>query len=463
MAALRRTGDTFASDDGNRLVTGGVTMGRRRVAARRAGAITGGVLAIALVSVGGVYAVGAVGGGAGGAGDRGNGGSSVAAPAVPTPGGSARADASAPPAGGLSGEELAAVFENLTPEGRLTEPVTRGTTHERGPLVSGVYDDGKGKAAVSMGFYRNGPEALECPDKVFTPYDACSVEKLPGDATLMVFQGYEYPDKREPTKLWRATYAKDGVSIDLSTWNAPAEKGAPVSRTDPPFSPAELKRIVTAEEWKPVVAAVPDSSEDRGTTLPEGADPGNRDDAGKQGGSGEQDGPAKQDEPGKQEDTGKQDDPGKPTSPERDYAFDAAAVRSTFLSLLPGGLEVTAKSEDGSEYAYAVVDDGKGATLVEVNAQPNMKDVEGQLFSGEFETLPDGTKVTLRQKRGDKPGEKWWTVDTMRPDGYRVVVSAWNKATAHGDLTRTEPALSMEQLRAMATSEKWLALKTPAN
>lgn len=34
-------------------------------------------------------------------------------------------------------------------------------------------------------------------------------------------------------------------------WNAPAEKGAPVSRPAPPLSLDRMKYLVTAEEWRP--------------------------------------------------------------------------------------------------------------------------------------------------------------------------------------------------------------------
>ncbi|WP_262387292.1 hypothetical protein [Streptomyces sp. TRM49041] len=419
MAALRRTGDAFGSDDGRRLVAGGVARGRRRVVRRRVGVVTGGVLGLALVSVGGVYAAGALGGGAGGGGDRGNGGSSVAAPDGPRP------STSVPPAGDIGADRLIATFRKVVPRGELTDAVARGTADERGPMISGVLDDGQGRAAVGLGFYRTAPNSVgttECPDKVINTYDDCTVEKLPGGAQLMIYQGYEYPDRREPTKLWRATYYKNGIVTDLSAWNAPAEKGAPVSRTDPPFTPAEMKRIVTAEEWRPVAAAVPDPS-------------------------------------GAWQNDGDPADPGQPGAGTGRDGFDGAAVRPTFMSLLPKGLEVTAEGGDG-EYAYAVVDDGEGGSLVEVNAQPDMSDVESQLFpEGSYTTLPDGTKVAVHKRRGDKPGEVWWNVDTMRPGGYRVVVSGWNKATAHGDPNRAEPALGMEQLKAIAISEKWLKLK----
>ncbi|MEU3450311.1 hypothetical protein AB0H29_24250 [Streptomyces thermolilacinus] len=416
--ALRRAGDGFTADDKDGLVAGGLVRGRRRVLRRRAGAVTGSVLALAVVGVGGAYATGTFGGGVEQA--------SVAAapPAV------AR-NPSAPP---VNQDALVATFRRtLPPGGRLTDVVARGTGDPLGPMVHGVYDDGQGKAAVGVGFFQAPPgdEGFSaCPDKESVPYDACTAEDVPG-GRLVVFQGYEYPDRREETKSWRATLlAEDGLVLDLSSWNAPAQKGAPVSRTDPPFDPAELKRIVTHTAWAPVLEALRAPAD---TSSP-----------------GASASPAK---------------PAKPAQPDADRAdpaaFNGMAVRPTLLSLLPKDLSVSAKGgQDG--YAYAVVDDGSGESLIQVNAQPDMTNVEGELFpDGTYETLPDGTKAVVRQQPGEKGGEGvvMWTVDTIRPGGYRVVVSAFNTGAQHAPATRAEPAFSIDELKAIATSEKWLKLR----
>ncbi|GAA4888237.1 hypothetical protein ACFPM3_18340 [Streptomyces coeruleoprunus] len=425
--ALRRTGDGFGPGDGSGLVTGGVARGRRRVVRRRVGAVTGGALALALVGVGGAYTAGALGGGGGG--DRDHGGASVAAPPKPT-------GQAGPARQAVSGERLLALFKGMLPKpGELTDTTARGT--EEGPMVSGVFDDGRGKAAVGIAFFHAGPDAAgftRCPDRALNAYDACTMEQLPGGASLMIYQGYEYPDKREGTKNWRATLLDDsGVVVDLNTWNAPAQKGAPVSRPNPPFNPAQMRAIVTAKAWKAVVAAIPDPADLKGAPGASGTDTGEGRDKSRAGA------PAR----------------------EKAYKFNTAGVRPLFMSLLPKGLTVTDKGGDG-EWAYAVVDDGRGGSFVQVNAQPDMSDVETELFpEGSYTTLPDGTKVRARQQPGEKGGKDvvWWSVDTMRPDGYRVVVSAFNTPAQHQDASRPEPALSMEQLTAIATSEKWLKLK----
>jgi hypothetical protein len=371
------------------------------------------VLTLALVGVGGAYATGTLDG------HRTGDDATVAAPpapqkptALPKP---STMTGTVPAAGVL------ATFREVLPKGgKLRDGQSRGTADELGPMASGVYDDGRGPAAVGIGFFRAAPGDegySECPDEVFVDYDACSAEGLPDGSRLVIFQGYEYPDRREETKNWRATLLRaDGLVTDLNTWNAPAQKGADVSRVDPPFSPAQLRQIVTDPAWAPVLRAIPQPVEAKPSTGPS-------DGASDTGGS-----------------------------------LDGAAVRPTLLSLLPDGLTVT---DDGGDdgFAYAVVDDGAGRSLVQVNAQLGMGDVAGRLFpAGSYETLPDGTKVAVRQGPGEKGGEGvvMWTVDTLRPDGYRVVVSAFNAGAQHEAATRPEPALSTAQLKALATSPKWL-------
>ncbi|MCT4354570.1 hypothetical protein M5362_15665 [Streptomyces sp. Je 1-79] len=399
--ALRRTGDGFATDDGRGLVAGGLTRGRRRLMRRRAFAVTGGVLAFAVVGVGGVYGGELLRPG----GDQG--GSSVAAPRSTSKPADKRG-----PRSPLAVEDLAAVLKANTPAGTWTIENENGT----GEHVTGVYEDGKGASAVSVGLFRAGESQeagagqVECPDKTYVPHDACTSEVLPNGDRLMVFQGYEYPDKRVETKNWRAVLlTEDGFLIDASEYNAPGEKGSAVTRTDPPFSPAQLRTLVTAQGWRPLLKQL---------TVPEKT----------------------------------KSVPGGDTAPPQ---VDGAAVRATLRSLLPKGLKVVSKGGDG-DFAYVVVNDGKGKSLVQVNVQNRMGDVAGELFAGATE-LPDGRLVKVVRQPGEKGGAGvvWWTADTITPSGFRVVVSAFNTGAQNEAATRAEPALTTEQLTSIALSGKW--------
>ncbi|MFJ3504127.1 hypothetical protein [Streptomyces sp. NPDC090135] len=398
-AVLRRTGEGFAGDR-RELVEGGVRRGRRRLVRRRA-AVTGGVLALAAVGVGGVYG-GSLLGSAGPAATT-----SVAAPPKPTGTGP---ETRPPDEARIPVKDLAAVLRAHTPAGRWEIEDEGG----EGQFVLGVYDDGAGKAAVSVSLSRSsgpgeaGEAMVTCPDEAHVPDAECTTETLPGVGRLLLFQGYEYPDKREKTKTWRATLlTEDGFLVDASEYNAPAQKGARVSRDTPPFTPAQLKALVTADAWKPLLAGLPG--------LPQGSTP-----------------PSAPDEPS------------------------ADALRATLRSLLPEGLEV--KDEGGQDgYGYVVVDDGGGRSFVEINVQTGMRDVAGHLTSTGATTLPDGRLVGVVQEAAEKGGTGVvsWTVDTVTPEGFRVVVTALNSDGYRAPATRPEPALTVERLKTIALSPKW--------
>ncbi|MFD6302995.1 hypothetical protein ACFWFF_07965 [Streptomyces sp. NPDC060223] len=400
---LRQAGESYETDRGA-LLAAGEERGRRLLLRRKA-AVMGGVAGVALVGLGAALLV--PGGGEGG-------GRSVAASA------GASTSIAGTPAGAISGDELVRTLEKLLPEGEFSGRQSRGTDELLGPYAEVVYDDGQGKAAVTVSLGRLAPDgeqsaqAVECPDKALSPYDSCATSRLADGSALTLFKGYEYPDRRVDTKLWTAyLVTPQGQHVTVNEWNAPAEKGAPVSRDEPPLSAAQLEALVTATEWRTAIDAIPD-------------------------------------------------DPKTPTgTPEAPPAgIDSEAIRSTLVSLLPEDVEVVGKGGQDTGFAYVVVDDGQGESLIQINVQPDMSDVEGQLFGPDAEVLPDGTKVVTRQGPGEKGGSGvvMWTADTIRPDGGRVVVSAFNSGGQESDATREAPAVTIEQLKAIATSPKWLTV-----
>ncbi|MFE0705139.1 hypothetical protein [Streptomyces sp. NPDC058872] len=405
-AILRSAGDGFEVDDRRELVAGGLQRGRRRLVRRRL-AVTGGVLALAAVGVGGVYG-GSLLGPAGRVTTA-----SVAAPPQAT--GTEEPAKPLPFTVEIPLKDIAAVLQAHTPAGQWQFDGLEGT----GQALAGVYDDGEGKAGVTVGLYRagEGSEAGEnqitCPDEVVVPVDGCSTGTLPGGDRFMIFQGYEYSDKRDGTKNWSAVLlTKDGFLIDVDEYNAPAEKGTEATRENPPFTPAQLKALIAADAWRPLLDQFP--------ALPTGPGTGT-------GGS-------------------------RPTT-----APEQAAVQATLRSLLTQDLTITHTAGEGS-HGYVVVDDGKGKSLVAVDVQPAAGEAVAGLFTGDgVVILPDGTKVTYAQQPGEKGGEGvvWWKVDTLSPEGFRVIVSAYNAGSLHEAATRPEPALSMEQLKELALSPKW--------
>ncbi|MFE2458356.1 hypothetical protein [Streptomyces sp. NPDC059402] len=397
--ALRDAGDGFEADRAA-LVTAGRVRGRRALLRRRA-AVVGGVAGVALAGVGGALVLPA---------------DEPVGPARSTvaSGGSPTAAATA-----FSGDDLLRELKSLLPGGTYGEESARGSDHRLGPAAHLVYDDGAGAAAIGVGFGRVEPgsaqvrDLMACPDHNVTPYDDCSSDRLPDGSLLKLYQGYEYPDLRVDTKLWTADLVTtEGQHVSVSEWNSPAEKGAPVSREEPPLSTERLRALVTAAVWREVVDAVPESPKPPRSSAPRTERP---------------------------EVSGK-------------------SVGDTLAALLPKKLDVVAHGGQESEYAYVVVDDGRGRSLVQINVQYGMADGAGQVYAG-GEILPDGTRLVTRQEPGEKAGSGvvMWTVDTLRPGaaGFRVVISAFNTGDQNKDATRVAPALTMEQLRKIALSKEW--------
>ncbi|MFI9821650.1 hypothetical protein ACIHFC_14440 [Streptomyces sp. NPDC052013] len=410
-AALHDTGGTFEPDRGA-LAAAGESRGRRMRTRRRV-VVFGGVAGIAAIGVGGALLMP---GGDGGRASVASGATTAAAsPSAASP---TTATATATDAPAVTGDQLLRTLEDLLPDGEVSGEQARGTDAQLGPYAKVVFDDGDGAAAVSVGLSRVEPgstqarETTTCPDKVFVDHDSCVTRTLADGSRLMLLRGYEYPDRRVDTKWWTAELVTPaGQHVSVSEWNAAAQKDAPVSRPEPPLSLEQLEEVATAPQWREAIDAIPEP-------------------AGKPS-------------------------PSEPTStppPE----VDGTAVRQKLVSLLPGDVRVVSQGGQEAEYAYVVVDDGKGASFVQINVQPGSSDLAGELF-GSAETLPDGTKVTTGQGPGEKGGAGvvMWTADTLRTDGLRVVVSAFNTGAQHEDTTRDAPALSMKELREIALSPQW--------
>jgi len=394
-AGLRDAGGAFETDRAA-LVTAGALKGRRRLLRRRNAAVMSGAAGIALVGVGTAVLL-----------------PSGSPDVQGSPATSTRASATSAPAP-VSGKDLFMTLGHLMGDGSYAKIEARGTDEGPAPYVHAVYDDGKGKSAVELSLGRLEPgsdearQATTCPAKVFTHYDACRTSRLTDGSVVMVLQGYEYPDRRVDTKRWSAELVTpQGQHVSVTEWNAAAEKDSPITRPQPPLSPARLTKLVASEAWRQVIDAIPEQTPTVSTA------------------------------------------PG-------DTAF-GAPVAPTLKSLLPKGFTVSDSSGDDTGFGYLVVDDGKGKSLVQVNVQANMSDVEGDLFGSDAEVLSDGTKVATQQGPGEKGGAGvvMWTVDTIRTDGTRVVISAFNSGAQDTPSTRTAPALTMKQLRAIALSPKW--------
>ncbi|MEU5634526.1 hypothetical protein ACH47C_09280 [Streptomyces rishiriensis] len=406
-AALHEAGGAFGSP-GGALVAAGQTRGRRMRLRRRA-AVAGGAAGLALVGVGGALLTPWNG-------------ASTAKPSSLAAGGSA-----APKA--YSADDVVRTLRKLLPQGKFTPSDARGTGGDLPPLAAGAFDDGKGAGSLSVGLERIRSDAarevnpsaavLPCPEKgAQSPFDSCVTELLPDRSAITVYQGYEYPDRREDTKAWGADLVTPaGHHVSVMEWNAAAEKGKPVTRPEPPLTVARLKALAAASDWRRIIDAMP--------------------------GEGKQ-GPLSS-------------SPGSAGSPARPGEMTGRLILRKLSLLLPKGLERVTHASQETGYACFVVDDGKGAGLVQVNVQPGMSGSADELYGSGAETLPDGTRVATEKGPGEKGGEGvvMWTVDTLRKDGLRVVISAFNAAAQDGAATRAKPVLTIGQLRTIALSPRW--------
>ncbi|MEU1517373.1 hypothetical protein ABZ490_35360 [Streptomyces sp. NPDC005811] len=400
-AALHEAGGTFDAPR-TELAAAGARRGRRLQLQRRA-AVAGSAASLALVGVGGALLVPWHG--------------------TPAPHPSSVAGSGTPaPARTYSADDVVRTLQKLLPRGRFTSTAARGTDEELPPLAVGVFDDGQGEGSLSVGLERITPsgrninpsaEVMPCPEGAQSGFDSCTTESLPDGSAITVYQGYEYPDRRVDTKAWGADLVTpDGLRVSVTEWNSPAEKGKPITRTDPPLGPKQLKALASATEWRAIIEALP---QERTPSAAAGA-------------------------------------------PTRPGELSGPTILRKLKLLLPERAAVVSSGSEETGYGYFVVDDGKGRSLVQVNVQPGMSDVADELFGSDAETLADGTLVTVRQAPGEKGGAGvvMWTADTLRKSGLRVVISAFNTGDQNKPATREAPALTLGDLRRIALSPQWL-------
>ncbi|MET9501069.1 hypothetical protein ABZY42_04915 [Streptomyces sp. NPDC006622] len=402
-AALHQAGGTFDTDRAA-LAASGRERGRRLRLRRRA-AIAGGAAGLALVGVGGALLV------------------SSGEDDTPRHGSVAATGSGTPDA--VSADDMVRTLTELLPRGKVTRGEARGTDGALPPLAQVVFDDGEGPGSVSLVVDRVGGGESFDPASVVTPcpdtelpgagLDSCVTQTLPDGSVVTLIQGYEYPDRRADTKAWSADLVTPaGQRVGVSEWNSAAEKGKPVSRPEPPLTIEQLKTLAAAKEWRRVADALPGENQKLSPSTSDSAAGGH----------------------------------------------EGRRILAILTRSLPDGVEVVSSDHDDTGFAHAVVDDGKGRSYVRITMQHDMSDAADRLYGSGAETLPDGTRVATRQGPGEKGGAGvvMWTVDTMRADGRRVVISAFNAASPTTAATRPEPALMMVQLRKIALSPQWEVL-----
>jgi hypothetical protein len=301
----------------------------------------------------------------------------------------------------------------LLPRGSISEVAQPPAG--RPPVAAGVpthaqvlFDDGHGATQVQVTLNNQTPVPL-CPDSAYHPYSECTHTAQSGGAQLSIDISPVTDTSPSAIKRWTALYtAPDGRQVFVSETNARTDKDTAPTRSVPPLSTKRLAAIAASETWKRYLSALPAPS----------------------------------------------------APPSNGRKISAKQITDTLKRLLPTGMSVT--DPEGSDgFGHVVLNDGHGPSLVAMNVQSWKPDDPRihQVFQG-ARTLSDGTRIITSEKPptlGGK-GAVERTVDTLRKDGLRVVVSSDN-ARAYGiPATRKDPALSIPQLQKIALDPSWQQL-----
>ncbi|MEV6994400.1 hypothetical protein AB0N87_35315 [Streptomyces sp. NPDC093228] len=271
-----------------------------------------------------------------------------------------------------------------------------------------LFDDGHGATQIQVTLNNQTPVPL-CPDSAYHPYSECTHTVQSGGAQLSIDISPVTDTTPSAIKRWTALYtAPDGRQVFVSEINARTDKDTAPTRSVPPLSTKRLAAIAASGTWNRYLSALPVPS----------------------------------------------------APPSIGPKISAKQITDTLTRLLP--TEMSVSDPQGSDgFGHVVLNDGHGPSLVAMNVQlwkPDDPRIH-QVFDG-ARTLSDGTRITTSEKPPALGGEGAieWTVDTLREDGLRVVVSS-NNARAYGvPSTRKDPALSIPQLQEIALDPSWQQL-----
>lgn len=313
----------------------------------------------------------------------------------------------------VSARQMVHLLETLLPHGTFSEEHGQGLADRPGPPPTAqlIFHDGDEAASMAVTLNRSTlpvpAQFSQCPDTAYHPYSHCTRATLPGGATLVLDRSPV--DEKHPSGadvLSALLTGKDGRQVLVSESGASKGKRA-AGKPALPLGLRQLSAIASSPVWDPVLAAMPvPPARDRASAIPRM--------------------------------TGRQ-------------------IDHVVEQLLPAGMR--AAQRGGSEgFGHITVDDGHGKSLVAVNVQrwrAGDSDI-AKLFT-KADTLPDGTRVEVRKgpASGGGKGAVEWSVDTLREDGLRVVISAVNARAYQLPGARKEPALSIRQLEQIALDAAW--------
>ncbi|MET7618425.1 hypothetical protein [Streptomyces sp. NPDC005408] len=323
-----------------------------------------------------------------------------------------RASDPVPPAGSGHFNVTADAMKNILQNGveragiGIVRPKLQGSgssSQAKAATASIVFEDGWGGATVTLSVRRVDPadkslkKLITCPPKQGSPYEECTTQQ--GNRAV---KGYTEAGRAGGVKKWAVTMvATNGYLIELATHNVKGENGeAPVGR-NPRLNPGKLRHLALFVEGSFTTAGEPNAF---GVVKP-----------------------------------GSRAEPGD--------------ILPILKSLLPKRLTVYSEGATGADGHVVVVDSNTGdRTYIEALRMA----AEDAVWT---ETRPDGMKVAAVKKPGAYPGVLHWQVDTFRPNGLSIQVSAYNAPTPKSLKSGKQLLITMEELKAIATDPVWLTAR----
>ncbi|MFJ9773245.1 hypothetical protein ACIRVF_18730 [Kitasatospora sp. NPDC101157] len=328
----------------------------------------------------------------------------------------------APPRAEMSTRELITLVTDLLPKGTVKELNTDGPAKLSGHTTGAnlLFDDGSGASIVefSAEWTNLRPDsAAVCTDGFETPQDSCDRTVRPDGSVLVIdkLRNQNAKDGRE----WRVTWAApDGRRVSFTEFNG---QPATANRPEPPVADtARLTDLVTDPSWDRVFAALAPVTDapkpgDSPRPAPAASGPSN------------------------------------------------AELLAKLVPLLPAGAEVG--NQDPGHAALTVTYQGR-TSMLQVGADPASKLGRDELATMDRESLtplevrekrPDGTLVVTNRFGHGKSATNpvlYWSAAVHYPDGSQLWLSEWNGENRY--TTRPgDPALGVDQLKAIATAPAW--------
>jgi hypothetical protein len=131
---------------------------------------------------------------------------------------------------------------SLLPHGSVSHYSRRADSGYAAAIIT--WDDGHGAVEISASVATGAAGGLGAACQIST----CTTRQ--DGSKLAVYLGHSRPGDPSTALQWAATLVRrDGVTVNVTEWNAPSEKGADPTRATPPLTQDELVAVVSNPHW----------------------------------------------------------------------------------------------------------------------------------------------------------------------------------------------------------------------